>query len=107
MNRALGMIGLAARARKIVSGEEMTVKAVRNGTAAVALLDAEAGPNTKKSVSDSCRFYEVPLVELPAGELGSAIGRSGRMACAVLDQGMAKRIIELTKTDESAGVKPK
>ena len=103
MNRALGMIGLAARARKLAAGEDLCVKSIRSGSAKAVLLDAGAGPNTTKSVADACRYYDVPLVKLPEGELGRAIGRSGRMTAAVLDGGMAKRILELVETSDVSG----
>jgi hypothetical protein len=44
-------------------------------------------------VTDACRTHGVPLFE--ARDLGGAIGRPGRMAVAVLDEGFARRINEL------------
>ena len=50
-------------------------------------------PNTRKMVENACRHHGVRLCL--ADGLGRAVGKYGRMAVAVLDEGMARRIIEL------------
>ena len=97
MNRALNMLGLCARAGKLISGEKACLQSIRNGGAYVVLLDASAAKNAVKSITDACTYREVPLVRTPEDELGNAIGKPGRMVVAVTDPGFAKRIIELTK----------
>ena len=93
VNRALGMLGLCARAGKLVCGANAAIQAVRAGTARLVVLDAQAGPNTQKAVENACRHYGVRLSRLDG--LGRAVGKEGRMAAAVLDEGLAARIEEL------------
>ena len=93
--RAAGMLGLCARARKIECGADACIRAIRQGRAYVVLLDAEAGPNTRKSVEDACRYRGVEWMTIEAGELGRAVGRPGRMAAALTDEGMARRFADL------------
>ena len=93
--RALGMLGLCARAGKIVTGEKAVVQAIRNGTCHLALLDGGVAANGEKAVSQACLTHEVPLLRTEPGELGDAIGKPNRMAAAITDPGMAKRLQQL------------
>ena len=87
------MLGLCARAGRLAYGEPATVAAVRSKAACIAVIDEAAGPNTRKSVTDACSTHNVPL--FAAKDVGKAIGKPGRMAVAVLDEGFARRISEL------------
>lgn len=71
------------------------LNAVRNGTAAVLLLDADASQGTAEKYESACRAHHVPLVKLPAGLLGDATGRTG-VAAAVNQGGFAEQILSLT-----------
>ena len=97
MNRALNMLGLCARAGKLISGEKACLQLIRSGGAQVVLLDAGAAKNAVKSISDACSHHQVTLLSAPEFELGDAIGKPGRMVVAVTDEGFAKRIIELSQ----------
>lgn len=94
LSKALGLLGLCARGGKVLSGEAAAEQAVRRQTAHLVLIDEEAAPNAKKALSDACAYYGVPLLELPGGSLGQAIGKPGRMAAAIADQTLAKRLTE-------------
>ena len=91
-SKALGLLGLCARAGKVLSGEPAAEQAVRRGNARLVLLDQEAAPNAKKSLTDACAYYGVPLRLLPGGTLGQAIGKPGRMAAAITDPALAQRL---------------
>lgn len=49
-NQWMSLLGLANRARKIISGEELAVKEIRNGKAKLVLLAADASTNTTKKL---------------------------------------------------------
>jgi ribosomal protein L7Ae-like RNA K-turn-binding protein len=95
-NQWMSLLGLANRARKIISGEELSVKEIRNGKAKLILLSADASANTTKKITDKCKSYEVPykLVE-DRHLLGRAIGKEARVVVAVLDDGFAKKLVSL------------
>ena len=95
MNRALSMLGLCARAGRLVTGEKACVQAICAGSVYVMLLDGAASENAVKAVGQACRTHGVPLVRTGEYELGDAIGKPGRMAAGVTDAKMAERIIEL------------
>ena len=90
MNRALSMLGLCARAGKLVSG---------GGGAFAVLIDASAAKNAVKSITDACAHHQVTLLTAPENELGSAIGKPGRMVAAITDAKLAERVIELSRND--------
>jgi ribosomal protein L7Ae-like RNA K-turn-binding protein len=95
-NQWMSLLGLANRARKIISGEELSVKEIRSGKAKLVLLSADASANTTKKITDKCKSYEVPykLVE-DRHLLGQAIGKEARVVVAVLDDGFAKKLITM------------
>ena len=99
MDRMLNMLGLCARAGKLVTGEKACVQAVRAGGVCAMLLDGAASENAVKAVTQACRTHGVPLVRTGAFELGDAIGKPGRMAVGVTDGKMATRIIELSQAE--------
>ena len=101
MNRGLSMLGLCARAGKLVTGEKACLKAIRAESVYLALLDGAAGGNTEKAIADACAFHGVPLVKTPEFELGAAIGKPNRMVVTVTDPRFAERILQLLPAQES------
>ena len=99
MRRMLNMLGLCARAGKLITGEKACVQAVRAGGVHVMLLDGAASGNAVKAVTQACRTHGVPLLRTEAFALGDAIGKPDRMAAGVTDAGMAARMIELDRVE--------
>ncbi|NBK90870.1 50S ribosomal protein L7ae [bacterium 1XD21-13] len=92
-NKTYGMIGMAMKAGKLVSGEFATEKAVKSGKAALVIVSGAASENTKKKFRNMCDYYKVPIYFFgEKEELGHAIGKEFRASLAVLDTGLAKAI---------------
>lgn len=90
------MLGLAMRARKIVTGEGMVLQAVRSNQAKLVLLAADASVNTNKKVTDKCHHYQVPCYTVANRYgLGKAIGKEARVTIAVTDGKFAESIRHL------------
>ncbi|MDQ0198601.1 YlxQ family RNA-binding protein [Neobacillus ginsengisoli] len=95
-NQWMSLLGLANRARKIISGEELTVKQIQSGKAKLILLSADASANTTKKITDKCKSYEIPFKIVEDRHLlGQAIGKEARVVVAVLDDGFAKKLVTL------------
>lgn len=95
-NRVLSLVGLATKARKTVSGEFSTEKAVKDGRAVLVLVSTESSDNTKKKFQNMCTYYEVPVYFYGTKEeLGAAMGQEFRASLAVLDEGFGKAIGKL------------
>ncbi|WP_062197897.1 YlxQ family RNA-binding protein [Massilibacterium senegalense] len=92
------LLGLANRARKIVSGEELVVKEVQKKQAKLVLLSKDASANTTKKITDKCSYYRVPLRFIEDRyTLGQAIGKDARVVIAITDDGFAKKLNELVE----------
>lgn len=63
MNQAIfNLLGIAARARKVISGEELVVKEVRNGNAKLVLLANDASKNSSKKFKISARTTTLSIM---------------------------------------------
>ena len=92
-NKVIGYLGLATKAGKLVSGEFMTEKSVKEGKAKVVIVAGDASDNTKKMFYNMCKFYEVPLYFYGTkDELGHAIGKAMRSSLAITDENFAKSV---------------
>lgn len=93
--RILNLIGLALRARKIVTGEEFVIKEIQSNRAKIVFLASDASPSTQKKIQNKCTYYNVPCVTLFTTEqLSQAMGKP-RKSCALCDAGFAKKVHEL------------
>lgn len=96
--KTLQLLGLAQRAGKVVSGEEIVLNAVRSGKCKLVLLATDSSPNTKKKFRDKCLTYDVMLFELgDRNTIGKAIGKDTRVVIGINDQGFANKIQEFVQ----------
>lgn len=96
MNKILNLLGLANRAGKIITGEDMALEAIRNKKAVFVFLAKDAGINTKKRIMDKATYYEIALeTGFTSEELSKAIGKENRMVVCLTDSGFAKKIKEI------------
>ncbi|WP_082234158.1 YlxQ family RNA-binding protein [Halobacillus massiliensis] len=96
----LNLLGIANRAGKLTLGEEQIVKDIQRNKAKLVLMASDTGNQTKKKLTDKCSFYDIPCYVVDDRDVFSqAIGKSGRVAIAVLDQGFANKLQSLL--DES------
>lgn len=94
------MLGLAFRAGKCTIGEEAIVKNIQQNKIKLLLIANDASANTLKKLTDKCKFYHVPYVVVDdRATLSHAIGKVGRVAVGIHDQGFADKIASLL--DES------
>ena len=94
MDKTLQLLGLAARGRRLVSGEFSTEKAVKEGKATCVIVAQDSSENTKKLFRNMCAHYEVPYAEYGSKEmLGHCIGKEYRASIAVIDENLAKAVM--------------
>ncbi|HLQ84255.1 MAG TPA: YlxQ family RNA-binding protein [Pseudogracilibacillus sp.] len=88
----LNLLGLAYRARKCILGEELIIKNIQNKHAKIVLIASDISEQTKKKIINKCTTYEVDFKLVDDREtLGQAIGKSNRVAIAIIDDGFAKK----------------
>lgn len=94
--KLLNMIGLATRARRVVSGEFSTEKSVKSGRSRLVIVSEEASDNTKKMFTNMCTYYKVPIYLFGTkDELGHAMGQEIRASLSIEDAGFAKSMAGL------------
>ncbi len=94
-DKVLSLLGLAARARRVVSGEFSVEKAVKMKKAYLVIVANDTSENTAKKFRDKCKYYEIPIRFYGTKEsLGAALGKEERACVAVQDEGFAKSMIE-------------
>ena len=96
--KILNLLGLATKAGRIASGEFLTEKAIKDGSACLVIVSEEASENTKKMFKNMCTYRKVPLYIFGnKEELGHAMGKELRASLAVLDPGFSRALVKQMK----------
>ncbi len=94
MNKALGMLGLAKRAGKVVTGEFLCEKAIKSGQSCLIIIAADISENSRKAICDACNYYGVEYIEYAsADELGKITGSERRVVVSVNDENFKNAIL--------------
>ena len=102
IERLLNMIGLARRAGKVSTGAFVCEKMIKSRRARLVILACDASENTKKAVTDSCRFYNIRVIEISDMEsLGHITGGGDRAVVSVNDNNFAKAISDIYISSET------
>ena len=81
--KILGLLGLCARAGRLVYGTPLICESLRAKKEILMVLMADGvSENTRKRLSDKCKYYGVRLesVKATTAELARALGKSGELA---------------------------
>ena len=93
--KALNLLGLAQRARKLESGSPTVLTRVRSKQATLVVIADDASQNTKKQFLDKCEYYNIPsYIIFTKEEISHAIGKE-RTVCAFTDDGFAQSFKKL------------
>lgn len=100
-----GMIGIAAKAGKLKSGEFQSEESIKSGKAKVCLIASDASDRTSKHFHDMCAYRSVPIYRLEVGKdaLGQMIGRGARTSVTIEEQGLADNIVGLVDGGSVSG----
>ncbi|MGT2771573.1 YlxQ-related RNA-binding protein [Streptococcus marimammalium] len=91
------LLGLAQRAGKLISGEELVVNAIQSQKAILIFLANDAGLNLVKKINDKSHYYNVEVSTVFSTlELSAAIGKP-RKVIAVCDAGFSKKMRTLMR----------
>lgn len=95
-SKVYSFLGLAVKARMLVSGDETCEKAVKSGKVHLVIVSEDASENTKKKFSDICKYRNIQLRIFGEKELlGRYTGKEIRSVLALLDKGFGNRLVEL------------
>ena len=97
--KLLRLLGLAARAGKLVFGTPMVCEELKKGKKIYFVFEASGtSENTHKRISDRCKFYNVRLITLGLSteEFAHLLGKGGELAVVALtDASFAQGIEKL------------
>ena len=104
-DRFRGMMGLAAKAGRIRSGEFSTEQSIRSGRAKLCILASDSSERTTKHFTDMCRYRNVPIrtAVVDKTALGRMIGREPRASVVIEDEGFAGVIVGLIDGGNASG----
>ena len=97
--KLLGMTGLAARARKIITGTDIVTEKIRSGrNVEFVIIACDVSQNTLKKIVNCCEYYDVEYAQtgFTRDELSNAIGKSClTSSVAIIDRNFADAIKKL------------
>ena len=96
MIKVYNLLGLMQRAGKLITGEDLIIKNLKNKKIKLLVIAEDCGVNTKKKLEDKSNFYGVEHIEFSNIEnISIAIGRDNRVAVGITDNGFIKKFKQL------------
>lgn len=90
-DKVLGLIGLATRAGKVITGIELCEKAAKSGRAQLVVLTRETSASTCKTFSK----FRIPNIYVESKEmLGRFTGKEYRSVAVITDKGLAQAVLK-------------
>lgn len=92
-DKVLSMIGLAKKAGAVSAGEMKCSDAIKKRKARLVIIADDASDNTKKSIKNSCAYYNALYIEYSQkNQLGRMCGYDAVSVLSVNDDNFAKGI---------------
>lgn len=86
--KALNLLGLAYKARKVITGEENVIKLLQNQKAKIVFVASDASSRTIDNFKRKCFFYKTRVnFSFNTEELTKAVGKTLVKILAITDQG--------------------
>ena len=107
VERIYSFLGLAAKAGKLISGEETCERAIKLQKARLIIVSDDASDNTKKKFNDMCKYRNVEIRVFGLKQsLGKYTGKDIRSVLAVTDRKFAEHLREMIDSNslEHGGV---
>ncbi|HYE12170.1 MAG TPA: ribosomal L7Ae/L30e/S12e/Gadd45 family protein [Patescibacteria group bacterium] len=100
MNKIYSMLGLASKAGKLFSGEDVVRNAIRYNKIKLLIISQDASENTKKRFVNAAEYYKVPMkIWGDKEQLGSSIGKSNRSVVGIGDENFTNSIVTLLNAE--------
>jgi ribosomal protein L7Ae-like RNA K-turn-binding protein len=96
VERIYSFLGLAAKAGRLITGEEACERALKLGKVYLVIVSADASDNTKKKFNDKCKYRSIAIRYFGQKELlGKRTGKAIRSVVAITDKGFSGRLQEM------------
>ncbi len=102
MNKALQLLSLARKGRRIEVGEEPVGVAARTGHARLIVVASDASDHTLRRIRNLVAGTNQPYLQIPfsTDELGAALGRQLCAAAALTDPALAQAFVKALDNPE-------
>lgn len=102
--RILGLLGIAARARKVVSGADACLEEMKTKKIGFLIVSEEASDKTKKNYLFYAEKYNIPIaIYGEIDQLSKAIGKKNKAIIGVKDINLAKEIEKIINGGDIIG----
>ena len=102
--KILGLIGFAARARKISYGTDSVKLQLAKGKVRLLIISEEASDRTKKDFINLSEEYNIPkIIGGSNEELSKAIGKSNKAVIGIHDKELSNEIRKINDGGEIIG----
>ena len=103
--RALGFMGLAAKAGALVIGTSATRDGLKRGAIAVVVVASDRSRRTQEKVERLARGAGVPMLVGPtATALGARLGRGAVQTVGIMDDALARGLVTAAAGSGAGGV---
>lgn len=104
MNKALGLIGISARAGKIVYGTDSCIDAIKKQKVKLLIVSNDASEKTKKNFKYYTQKYNIKICFFETVEnLSKSIGKKNKVVIGILDENLAEEIEKIINGGEIIG----
>ena len=100
--RALGMLGLAMKAGKVVIGTEQVIAYLQKNKLKLVLLSSNSSEGTQKKIRFKCEFYKTTTeaLDIDTDELGTLLGKTYTPAVVgITDENFSRTLIKLLSSE--------
>lgn len=95
INKVLGLLGISAKAGKIVSGTDLVLEEMQKQKVYLVIIAEDASGKTKKNIIYYCTKNNVQhIIFGTIDELSKSIGKNNKAIIGIEDQNLAKAIID-------------
>lgn len=102
--KILGLIGLAARARKICFGADSVELEIQKKKVHLVIVATDSSDRTKEKFQNICKEYGIPIIIKGEIEnLSKAIGKSNKAIIGIEERNIATEIQKINNGGEAIG----
>lgn len=95
-NKALGLIGISAKAGKIAYGAEQVSEFIEKNKAKLVIIAENASSKTKENFEFLCKKKKINIITYQTIEsLSKAIGKQNKAVIAILDKNLGEEIYKI------------
>ena len=104
VNKILGLLGISAKAGKVISGTEIVTEYIKKNKVKLIIVAEDTSEKTKKNIEFLCDKYKVKIKQYGTIEENSKhIGKKNRAIIGILDEKLANKLASEISGGENFG----